>query len=126
MGDADALIAHTEPAPMKGWRMLNIHAHTATKFAAILDRADSENGEKGAREIDRLLNAGASAAPTIAVLMDASGGDRSLLPDHIERVFELLPVLAGVDKHRRRRLGALRREWVDEAEHRLRECGAGD
>ena len=115
----ERLIEHTEPAPMKGWRLLDIHAHTATKFAAILDRPDSEKGEKDAREIDRLLARGADPAETIAVLMDATGGPRDLIPGYVGRVFELVPTLAAVNRKRRRELGSLRREWVDEAEYQL-------
>lgn len=62
----EKLIDHTEPAPVKGWRLLNIHAHTATKIAALLDRPDTEKGEKDAREIDRLLQNGAAPVETIA------------------------------------------------------------
>lgn len=116
----EVLLDHTEPAPMKGWRLLDIHAHAATKFAAILDRPDSEKGEKDAREIDRLWIAGAEATETIAVILEATAGDRALIPSYIERVFELVPTLARVNKQRRRDIAALRREWVDEAEYQLR------
>lgn len=120
----EKLVDHTEAAPMKGWRLLNIHAHTATKFAAILDRPDSEKGEKDAREIDGLLAAGAGATETVAVLIDATGGDRALIPGYVERVFGLVPTLARANKQRRRELATLRREWVDEAEYQLRNLEA--
>ncbi|MGB3377057.1 MAG: hypothetical protein WBA87_18185 [Microbacterium sp.] len=117
----EKLVDHTEPAPMKGWRLLDLHAHTATKFAAILDRPESEKGEKDAREIDRLLDAGADPVKTVAVLLDATGGDRALIPEYVATVFELIPTLARANKQRRRQLASLRREWVDEAEHQLRQ-----
>ncbi len=107
----ERLIEHTEPAPMKGWRLLNVHAHTATKLAAILDRPDTEKGEKDAREINRLLEHGADPIETVAVLLDTTGGDPELMPGYIEQVFELLPTLASVNKQRRRELAQQRRVW---------------
>ncbi|GAA5147475.1 hypothetical protein GCM10025768_07640 [Microbacterium pseudoresistens] len=115
----DALLEHTEPAPMRGWRLLNIHAHTATKFAALLDRPGTEKGEKDAREIDRLLGHGADPTATIAVLISATGGDPDQIPGCVGRVFELIPTLAAVNKQRRRELAQQRRIWVDEADHQL-------
>ena len=115
----EKLVDHTEPAPMKGWRLLDIHAHTATKFAAILDRPDTEKGEKDARASDRLLANGADPVKTIAVLIDATGGDPEQIPGYVERVFELVPTLAAVNKQRRRDLAQGRRIWGDEAEHQL-------
>lgn len=116
----EVLLDHTEPTPMKGWRFLTIHAHTATKFAALLDRFDTEKGSKDAREVDRLLAAGAAPVETVAVLLNATGGDPELIPGHVERVFELVALLAGVNKDRRRHLAMERRVWVDEAWHQLR------
>jgi hypothetical protein len=116
----EKLIDHTEPAPVKGWRLLNIHAHTATKIAALLDRPDTEKGEKDAREIDRLLQNGAAPVETIAVLLDATGGEPEQIPRYIAEAFELIPTLASVNKQRRRQLAQERRIWVDEAEHQLR------
>lgn len=117
----EVLIEHTEPAPMRGWRLLNIHAHTATKFAAFLDRADTEKGEKDAREIDRLLQHGADPVKTINVLLDTTGGKIDQIPAYIEEVFDRLPELASVNKRRRRELAQERRVWVDEVEYQLRE-----
>lgn len=105
-------------------RLLTVHAHTATKFAAILDRAHSEKGEKDAREINRLLAEGASPQETIAVVVDATAGDLDLIPAYVEEVFELVPRLAEVNKKRRRELASLRRVWVDEADYQLRDFGA--
>lgn len=116
----EKLIEHTESAPVKGWRLLNIHAHTATKLAALLDRPDTEKGEKDAREIDRLLQHGADPVETIAVLLDATGGDPELIPVYIGQAFDLVPTLARVNKQRRRELAHQKRVWVDEAEHQLR------
>lgn len=115
----ERLIDHTEPAAKKGWRLLDVHAHTATKVAALLDRPDTEKGEKDAREIDRLLRNGADPIKTIAVLLAATGGDPGLIPGYIEQAFDLLPTLASVNKQRRRELAHERRVWVDEAQHQL-------
>lgn len=116
----EQLVEHTEPAPIRGWRLLNLHAHTATKFAALLDRPDTEKGEKDAREVDRLLASGADAAETIAVLIDATAGDPDAIPGLINDLFAQLPDLARVNKKRRRELATEGRVWVDEAEHQLR------
>ena len=116
----ERLVDHTDEALIRGWRLLNIHAHTATKFAAILDRPNTEKGEKDAREIDRRLVKGANAVETIAVLIEATGGDPSSIPGFVKEVSASVADLAGVNKKRRRELFATARIWVDEAEHQLR------
>lgn len=116
----ERLLEHTEESPLKGWRLLTIHAHTATKFAALLDRPHTEKGEKDAREVNLLLEAGAGPTETVNVLLDATGGDLQLIPRYVEQVFELFPELARVNKQRRRELAHQRRVWVDEAEYQLR------
>lgn len=113
----EKLVPYTEPAAIKGWRLLNIHAHTATKFAALLDRPHTEKGEKDAREVDRLLSAGACAEDTIAVLLEATSGGPQLVAGYVGEVFDLVSELAGVNKKRRRELADERRLWVDEAEY---------
>lgn len=98
----------------------HVDAHLATKFAAILDRPESEKGEKDAREINSLLAAGASAAKTVQVLRDATDQHPQDLPDQIGQAFQHVSELSGVNKKRRRELQVLCREWVDEAAHQLR------
>lgn len=115
----EALIPHTEPVSIRGWKLLNIHAHTATKFAALLDRAETEKGSKDAREVDRLLAGGAAAPETVSVLLDATAGPIEDLPHHIGRVFDLVALLADVNKRRRRELAMEHRIWVDEAKNQL-------
>ena len=116
----EALLPYADPTPVRGWLLLNIDAHLATKFAAILDRPDSEKGEKDAREIDRLLLEGASAVRTVQVLVDATDQDPRNLPEQIDQVFQHVAELSGANKKRRRDLHQLRRVWLDEAAFQLR------
>ena len=116
----EVLLKYADPAPVRGWLLLSVDAHLATKFAAILDRPESEKGEKDAREINSLLAAGASAAKTVQVLRDATDQHPQDLPDQIGQAFQHVSELSGVNKKRRRELQVLCREWVDEAAHQLR------
>lgn len=113
--DVNALSRHTDGTVVKGWLLLTLDAHVSTKFAALLDRPDTEKGEKDAREIVSLLRLGATSEGTVGVLFEATGGLRSDIPDHVKKVFELLPDRARLNKKERRWLSDLRREWLDEA-----------
>jgi len=53
----EELAKHTERLEGSRWQLLTIEAHTISKFAALLDRPDTEKGFKDAREIVRLLEA---------------------------------------------------------------------
>lgn len=122
--EVDKLTKYTEPAPVKGWLLLDLHAHTATKIAALLDRPHTEKGAKDAREVTLLLKEGAGSEETIAVLIDATAGDVDMIPAYITEMFELLPDLAGLNKKDRRWAADLRREWIDEAQRQVRRSGA--
>ncbi len=118
--DVHRLAKYTDAEVVRGWLLLTLDAHLATKFAALLDRPDTEKGAKDAREIVRLIEAGADPVSTIAVLLDTTGGEIAALVGHVTRIFELLPDLADLNKKDRRVYAARRREWVDHTERQVR------
>lgn len=118
--DVAKLAKYTDSTVIKGWLLLTRDAHTVTKIAALLDRPDSEKGEKDAREIVRLLRDGATAAGSVEVMLDACGGDQANVPGFVSKMFELIPDRADLNKKERRWLADLRRDWVDEAERQYR------
>ncbi|MDP3207718.1 MAG: hypothetical protein Q8M65_01090 [Rhodoglobus sp.] len=111
----EVLAEHTEPGRHKGWKLLTIEAHTISKMAAILDRADSEKGEKDAGELVRLLARGVDADVACRILAAATAGDDQLIADHIDRAFRLISERGGANKEGRRELERQRRIWVDSA-----------
>ncbi len=114
--DVNVLTRYTDDEVVQGWLLLTLEAHVATKFAALLDRPDTEKGEKDAREIVALLRKSASAEPALEVLYAATGGPKNAIVGHVKHVFELVPDRARLNKKERIWLAGLRREWVDEAE----------
>jgi hypothetical protein len=122
--DVAKLSAYTEEVRNRQWLMLTLEAHIATKLAALLDRPDSEKGEKDAREIVRLIDSGADGSEVVRILLDTTTGDRDLIPDHVRTAFQLLPDRARLNKKARRHYKNLEREWVDEATIQLRELSA--
>lgn len=109
----EVLAEHTEALAGGGWRLLTLEAHTISKFAALLDRPDTEKGFKDAREIARLLEQGVDPARACTILAAATAGPVEDLRDHIAMVFELLPPRADLNKAGRRMIDRLRREWDD-------------
>lgn len=118
--DVGVLTRYTDEQVVQGWLLLTLEAHLATKFAALLDRPDTEKGEKDAREIVALLKDGATALATVEVLYAATSGPKENIVGYVSRVFDLVPDRARLNKKERRWLADLRREWVDEAEHQGR------
>lgn len=116
----EELAKHTEQLDGSRWRLLTIEAHTMSKFAALLDRPDTEKGFKDAREIMRLLEAGVDAAVACRILAEATAGDTNSLPQHIATVFNLIGPRAKPTKVQQRLLLNLRREWVREIESVVR------
>lgn len=114
--DVNVLTRYTDDEVMQGWLLLTLEAHVATKFAALLDRPDTEKGEKDAREIVALLKEGASAERAVEVLYAATGGPKNAILGHVKHVFELVADRARLNKKERLWWAGLRREWVDEAE----------
>lgn len=114
--DVSVLTQYTDDQVVRGWLLLTLEAHVATKFAALLDRPDTEKGEKDAREIVALLTKGASPALAVEVLYAATGGPKTDIVGHVKTVFGLVPDRARLNKKERVWLADLRRRWVDEAE----------
>lgn len=117
----EELARFTDAGVIKGWFLLTLEAHVVTKMAALLDRPDTEKGQKDARELLALLKEGVDPAAAIAILFTASAAERALIPGYMAQVFELLPERARANKADRRILDRLRREWIDEAERQSRD-----
>lgn len=109
----EVLAEYTDELGHGDWRLLTIEAHTLSKFAALLDRPDTEKGFKDAREVARLLEQGVDAATACAILAAATAGPVEELRAHIAMVFELLGPRADLNKEQRRRIDRMRREWDD-------------
>jgi hypothetical protein len=119
--DVEVLTRYVDPhLKVEGWLMLTLDAHIATKMAALLDRHATEKGKKDARELVALIDSGGTATGVIEVLFASSGGSAKSIPDHVRTTFELLPRLASLNQKDRRRYASLAREWIEEAELRLR------
>lgn len=94
-----------------GYRVLAVQAHTATKFAALLDRPDSLPGRKDRDEILGLLrDPAASQAPL--VMAGASARTASQVRQLLHHAFVILagePTLTRQDRSRLRQMEAA---WV--------------
>ena len=122
--DVATLAKHTESDVVRGWLLLTIEAHLVTKFAAVLDRPDSEKGSKDAREIVALIQKGVDPKRCIEVMFEASSSEPEQVLANLSRIFELVPDLAKANKALRRQLADLKREWVDYAELLIRRMGS--
>jgi hypothetical protein len=117
----EELAKHTERLDGSQWRLLTIEAHTVSKFAALLDRPDTEKGFKDAREIVRLLEAGVNATAASAILAAATAGETSELPRHIATIFDLIGPRARPTKPQQKLLLRLRREWTTAIDFAIRD-----
>lgn len=117
--DVGELSRHTEAVRSANWLMLTLDAHIATKFAALLDRPDTEKGQKDAREIVRLIESGGTAEGVAAVMISATAGAKSDIPEAIRDVFELIPDRAKLNRNEKKRYRTLGREWGEAAEQIL-------
>lgn len=118
--DVATLAKHTESDVVRGWLLLTIEAHLVTKFAAVLDRPDSEKGSKDAREIVALIQKGVDPEQCIGIMFEASSSEPEKVLAQLVKIFELVPDLAKANKALRRQLADLKREWVDYAELLIR------
>ena len=118
--DVAALTTYTDTDIVKGWLLLTLDAHLATKLAALLDRPDTEKGSKDAREVAALLREPVTAAHTIAILLEASNLDPAEVVACVAQAFDLIPDRVRANKELRRTLATQKREWVDEAERQVR------
>ncbi len=107
----EELAKHTEHLGHDAWLLLTIEAHTISKFAALLDRPDTEKGFKDAREILRLLEQRVDPAIACEILAAATAGPVDELPGHIATAFELLGPRAGANKAQRKLIRDWQRAW---------------
>lgn len=114
------LAEFTDSETVKGWHLLTLEAHLVTKFAALLDRPDSEKGFKDAREIAMLLEKQPSTDTVLSILFEASEISLVEIVSAVEDLFKLLPDRAGLNKSARRKLAELKREYLDRAERLVR------
>lgn len=124
--DVAKLAENVGPEAIKGWRLLTLEAHLLTKFAALLDRPDTEKGGKDAREIVALLNRGVDLEELVRVLLQSSSLDVQDLPRLIEEVFELFPPRASANKQLRKVFANQRREVLDLLRRRIRQIPAAE
>jgi hypothetical protein len=109
----EVLAEYTDDLGHGRWRLLTKEAHSISKFAALLDRPDTEKGFKDAREIARMLDLGVDPQLATRILVEATGAPTEELRELVARVFELMPSRADLNKEQRRRIDRLRREWDD-------------
>lgn len=103
------LVPHAES--VKGWRLLSLPAHLTTKFAALLDRPESEPGEKDRMEIWRLLQQ--EVVPEeVAEVLQASEAPAIEVLALVGEVFEFLEDLE-LTRRDRQRLRRLRSQLLD-------------
>jgi hypothetical protein len=122
--DVAILARHVDANEMRGWRLLTIEAHLLTKFAALVDRPDSEKGEKDAREIWALLQLPHDYQLAVEILISAARCSKDELARSLERMFEVLPSRASLNKTARRDVAVRKREWVDELSRQIRRLSA--
>lgn len=101
---------------VEGWRLLTVPAHLATKFAALLDRPESQPGEKDRQEIWSLLQQDVSPQ-SVAQVLGAAQADRLETVAGVGAVFELLEdlPLRRPERQRLRELGKQFRSAAEEA-----------
>jgi hypothetical protein len=99
-----------------GWRLLEIPAHLATKFAALLDRPESQPGEKDRQEIWNLLQQEVSAE-AVAKVLGIAQAERAETVARVREVFELLEdlPLKRAERQRLRELGMRFQAAAEEA-----------
>lgn len=105
----EQLASHTDT--IDGRRLLSVGAHIATKWAAMLDRPDSERGDKDRAELLKLLKQpGAAAAAD--VMREASLLTPEAVDAAIHRGFELLAEAPGVSRSDRQALRRMSIAWT--------------
>jgi hypothetical protein len=109
----EVLAEYAERLDGSGWQLLTIEAHTISKLAALLDRPDTEKGEKDAGELLRLLRLGVDPRKACMILATATAAPLDVLPGYVERGFRLIAERSRANKADRRMLDRLRREWLD-------------
>lgn len=111
----EALAEHVDREIAPPWLLLTIEAHFVTKLAALLDRFQSEKGGKDARELLALLKVGVDPDTALGILARATAGKIEDIPDHVARMFTLIPQLVALSKSEQKLLNQWRRAWVQAA-----------
>lgn len=93
------------------WLLLSPSAHLVTKFAALLDRPESEPGEKDRIEIWRLMEKGV-VPEEVAEALSASEAPATQVLEAVRSVFEYLEDL-DLTRRERQRLRGLKTTFVD-------------
>lgn len=114
----EALPPHAERVDR--WRLLKPPAHVATKFAALLDRPESEPGEKDRMEIWRLLELGI-APGEVAAVIGASEAPAIQALASVRDVFRFLGDL-DLSRSERQRLRGLATAFLEATERVLAEA----
>lgn len=96
---------------VEGRRLLAVPAHTATKFAALLDRPHSLPGRKDRHEIRQLLDL-EGAERTAQVIATASQRTPRQQHQLIHAAFDLLVADPTINRRERTRLRTIPRQWV--------------
>ncbi len=118
----EQLARHTDT--IDGRRLLSVGAHIATKWAAMLDRPDSERGDKDTAELLKPLKEhGAAAAAD--VLREASSLTAEAVDAAIQRGFELLTEAPGVSRSERQALRRMSIAWTTPTAGRPYDAGLG-
>jgi hypothetical protein len=104
----EALGQHTEV--VDGRRVLSVDAHIATKWAALLDRAGSQRGDKDRDEILELMkHPGAESTPD--VLRHASALSPEAVELTIQRGFQILSASPNINRAQRQALRRVSIKW---------------
>lgn len=103
------LLTHVER--VDGWQLLSMAAHLVTKFAALLDRPESEPGEKDRNEIWRLIQLGI-APEAVAEVLRASEAPAIQVLAAVSEVFDFMEDLE-LTRQERRRLRSLKGDLAD-------------
>lgn len=118
--DVAILAKHVDSQEVRGWKLLTVEAHLLTKIAALIDRPDTEKGEKDAREIWSLLQLPHDHKKAISILLTATQCSRDVLLEAVPRMFELLPPRARLNKEARKQIAHQKRVWTDELTRQIR------
>ncbi|MGH9119375.1 MAG: hypothetical protein ACRD0A_16335 [Acidimicrobiales bacterium] len=96
---------------VKGWVLLDLAGHLATKFAALLDRPDSIPGDKDRGEIMALLALGVDPGEAVGVMHRASARSATEVSQLIAEAFDYLRDL-DLDRRGRQALTEMATDWV--------------
>ncbi len=97
-----------------GWVLLDLPGHIATKFAALIDRPESNPGEKDRLEILDLLAQGVDSAEAVQALHAASTLSSQEVTQLIVKAFSYLGDLQ-IGRDQRKHLNELGVQWQEQS-----------